>query len=300
MPLSVTSICERTLRECGLPTQSAYVGTQIGDLVNRAAQEIAQLPYTRPRRSYSVTLASQAAQVVTLATRVGTLVTTETDEPHGYTTGDFVTRSGASPAGYNGTYQITVTGPASFTYTVATDPGANTNTGTVTHVAHGLPADFRSVVPETAFLANNAQRTFWPTDPADWAVLKAGVIDPGALLLLRQIGGYLYVHAPPAGEVLTFEYQSNALFSDTTGFTLKQRITADTDVWLLDDDLLMMNLKWRVKKERGLDDWQIDAGEWRSYSRNYIAENNGARALIFGRPVDHGPAEPYFSNWDPR
>jgi hypothetical protein len=299
MPLTVTSICERTLRESGFPTQSAYVGTQAGDLINRAAQEIAQLPLSRPTKSYSVTMASQVPVDVIEFTRVGTLATAETATPHGYTTGDLVTIACPGVPGYSGTFRITVTFPSFFTYTMAADPGADAFVGTATHIAHGLPSDFRQYVPETAYIVGNAQRVYWPTDPSDWAVLKAGFIDPGALLVVRIIGGYLYLHEPPTGEVLTFEYQSNALFSDTTGFTFKQRITADTDIWLLDDDLLMMNFKWRWKKEKGLDDWQVDAAEWQTYVRNYMGETRGARALIFGRPTEHGAVEPYTNLWRP-
>jgi hypothetical protein len=300
MPLTVTSICERTLRESGFPTQSAYVGTQAGDLINRAAQEIAQLPLSRPTKSYSVTIASQAVFPADSLTSAGALATFTTETAHGYTTGDLVRISGASPAAYNGDFPITVTGATTFTYTMASSPGVGAGgSPTCTHLAHGLPSDFRQYVPETAYIVGNAQRVYWPTDPSDWAVLKAGFIDPGALLVVRIIGGYLYLHEPPTGEVLTFEYQSNALFSDTTGFTFKQRITADTDVWLLDDDLLMMNFKWRWKKEKGIDDWQVDAAEWQTYVRNYMGETRGARALIFGRPTEHGAVEPYTNLWRP-
>jgi head-tail adaptor len=51
-------------------------------------------------------------------TRTTTVATVTTVEPHGYTTGDFVTIAGATPAGYNGKVKITVTGASSFTYPV--------------------------------------------------------------------------------------------------------------------------------------------------------------------------------------
>ena len=118
------------------------------------------------------------------------------------------------------------------------------------------------------------------------------------MLIVRQIGGYLYIHEPDVGEVLTFEYLSNALFTDATGFTGKQRFTADTDIWLLDDDLLAMNFKWRWKKEKGLDDWQVDAAEWRTYARNYMAESRGARAISMGLTYEKKDAvAPYFNTW---
>jgi head-tail adaptor len=57
---------------------------------------------------------------VTSLTRATGTATATTADPHGYTTGDFVVIAGASPAGWNAKYKITVTGPSSFTFPVAT------------------------------------------------------------------------------------------------------------------------------------------------------------------------------------
>jgi len=58
-------------------------------------------------------------------TRVGTLATLTTSVSHGLTTGDQVTLIGQTPAGYGGTYAVTVTGANIFTYTMAADPGGS-------------------------------------------------------------------------------------------------------------------------------------------------------------------------------
>ena len=63
-------------------------------------------------------------------TRVGTTATA-TKVAHGWTTGQSVTIAGATPAGYNGTYTITVTSADTFTYVMAADPGSSA-TGTLT------------------------------------------------------------------------------------------------------------------------------------------------------------------------
>lgn len=51
-------------------------------------------------------------------TRASTTATATTGAAHGYTTGDYVTVAGATPAGYNGKVKITVTGATTFTYPV--------------------------------------------------------------------------------------------------------------------------------------------------------------------------------------
>lgn len=59
---------------------------------------------------------------ITYATTTATLTTSSV---HGLSTEAVVTISGASPSAYNGTYSITVTSPTQFTYTMASNPGAN-------------------------------------------------------------------------------------------------------------------------------------------------------------------------------
>jgi len=62
------------------------------------------------------------------------VVTATTTAPHGWTNGDVITAtiSGASPAGYNGTFPITISGASTFTYALVSDPGSETVPGTVT------------------------------------------------------------------------------------------------------------------------------------------------------------------------
>ena len=70
-------------------------------------------------------------QNITSITFVTTTATLTTNSPHGLSTNDYVTIAGASPAQYNGTYSITVTGASTFTYVMASTPATNaTSVGT--------------------------------------------------------------------------------------------------------------------------------------------------------------------------
>jgi len=64
-------------------------------------------------------------QTTSSITRVGTLATLTSGTPHNLVTGDFVLISGATPAAFNGTFQVTSTGATTFTYNMQSDPGAN-------------------------------------------------------------------------------------------------------------------------------------------------------------------------------
>lgn len=69
---------------------------------------------------------------VTSITSVGTLASVTMANPHNLVTGRYVIISGFTPAGYNGTYQITVTGASTFDYTLAAPLGVTTVTGIAT------------------------------------------------------------------------------------------------------------------------------------------------------------------------
>jgi uncharacterized cupin superfamily protein len=62
-------------------------------------------------------------------TSSSTTATATTSGAHGYTSGDSVVIAGATPAAYNGTYEITVTDTDEFTYTFA--GGTSPATGTI-------------------------------------------------------------------------------------------------------------------------------------------------------------------------
>jgi hypothetical protein len=70
-------------------------------------------------------------------------VTATTSATLGLSTGTTFTViiAGAAPAGYNGTYKATVTGTDTFTYALATNPGAETAPGTYTVPSAGFLID---------------------------------------------------------------------------------------------------------------------------------------------------------------
>ena len=67
--------------------------------------------------SYSET--STAGASISSITSSGTTATLTTGSDHGLATNDWVYLSGQTPVMYSGTYQVTVTGTTTFTYTLA-------------------------------------------------------------------------------------------------------------------------------------------------------------------------------------
>lgn len=83
------------------------------------------------QQDYTVTATSQSAVAVTSITRSFTTATVTTTASHSFVTGQSITIAGAVETDYNGTFTITVTGAATFTYTVANSP-TTPATGTIT------------------------------------------------------------------------------------------------------------------------------------------------------------------------
>lgn len=84
------------------------------------------------------------------ATWASGVVTVETDSAHGFVTGAYVDISGFTPAGYNGTFPVTVTGANAFTYALATNPGVQTLAGTAAASGGALPVRILQVYTSNA------------------------------------------------------------------------------------------------------------------------------------------------------
>lgn len=168
--------------------------------------------------------------------------------------------------------------------------------GTVTLTAsltYALPADFYAYVADTAYIASNGNPVMWPTEPALWAELKSGTTPSTAVLHVRVLDGSLNVHNPQSGWVVNFEYYSKYPIAVTATPTVpaKELFTVDTDVWLLDDELFVLDVKWRYRKLKGLA-WAEDLQEFVGYKNRLIGRQRGARTIGPNTGGDR-PCEPY-------
>jgi hypothetical protein len=114
--------------------------------------------------------ATGTAQTISTITRGGTgnlTATLTTASGHGLVTGNQVTISGAIESNYNGTYLITVTGPTTFTYVMATAPTADaTIVGTyvVVHAITGVDSSLfinSNVFKERLFYVEKNSMNVW-------------------------------------------------------------------------------------------------------------------------------------------
>lgn len=135
-----------------------------------------------------------------------------------------------------------ITFEASFT-TVATE-----SQGAITSLATN---GFRYIKNDTIWSRTDRLPFSGPMDGKDWQAMKALQIN-GPMYQHRIRGDVLLVNPiPSAGKSVYFEYVSKNWILN--GSTYKRRFTADADTILLPDDLCLQGLRWRWKKEKGLD-----------------------------------------------
>lgn len=112
---------------------------------------------------------------------------------------------------------------------------------------------FRYLKNETIWDRTTRLPVCGPLDSKEWQALKAYVVT-GPRYRYRIRGGKFLVNpSPPVSESWYFEYVSQYWILGADGTTYKQYFTLDTDTMLLPETLLLQGLRWRWKKEKGLD-----------------------------------------------
>ena len=164
-----------------------------------------------------------------------------------------------------------------------------------TATTYPLPAGYRMFVYDTAWAENNLHKASFPTSPENWSYLRANNLATGINYRVRIIGDEIEVYNPQSGGTLYAEYISdNSVLS--SALIPKRRFTADDDTFLLNDDLLIMGVKWRFNKLKGMD-WEADFAEWKKMYKSERATNTNAQTLSFAGAEYPGYNPPYADLW---
>ncbi len=95
----------------------------------------------------------------------------------------------------------------------------------------------------------------------------------------RIRGAHLLVNpTPTAGYTWAFEYISTNWILGSDGTTYKQYATQDDDTILLPEDLVLLGLRWRWKKEKGLD-YAEDFESYEMQVKMELGRDGGKRTL---------------------
>lgn len=173
---------------------------------------------------------------------------------------------------------------------------AATNQGLITSMASN---GFRFIKNNTFWDRTNKLPVLGPLSDQEWQAMEAVVVQgPRYYYRIRQ-GQLLINPTPPSGDQLYFEYQSKYWITDSTGTTYKQYFTADTDILLLPEEVVISGLRWRWQKEKGLPYADL-FNEYEERVKNALSRDGGKPVLCMDNQGWRGPRPGIFipdGNW---
>lgn len=147
---------------------------------------------------------------------------------------------------------------------------------------------FRYIKNDTFWDRTNKLPIIGPLSDQEWQTRK-GLDTTGPRYIFRIRGGKLLVNpVPTAGFSWAFEYISANWILGADLVTYKQYFTLDTDTILLPEDLVLMGLRWRWMKEKGLDYAEL----FRTYElqvKDALGRDGGKQTLHMDGEKVRGP-----------
>lgn len=118
--------------------------------------------------------------------------------------------------------------------------------------SYALPSGFDAIIKDTVFNRTRRRRMYGDLTPEQWQETKSSLVtmvNPA----FRIRASLFYISPTPTSiETVAYEYLS-VNWCESAGGDGQPRWEADTDVGVLDEELMTLGLKWRWKKSKGLD-----------------------------------------------
>lgn len=291
--MSLLTVCNTAVGEIGLPQFTTIVGNtdpnaiQLLALANRAGKELAEdssaagyWQFLRKQYVFQTTGVGPYTCAITPGSNVLTNMSSTTGIVVGYN---------AYAVGLLNDTLVTNVNAGAQTVTVSQPPSASVAlTGqscTFAQEAYALPADFKYLIVQTEWDRNFRWQLLGPLDAQEWQVIKSGISPVGPRMRFRIMQGQFYIN--PVGSASTvytdnivYEYVSNQWVGIASAPTTGAQVTyqTDTDVALIDEDLVSVSLKYRFLKAKGLD-WEPVHAEFMEKKDKITGRSASARSL---------------------
>lgn len=115
-----------------------------------------------------------------------------------------------------------------------------------------IPSDFDRFLPGTVWNRTKSRRVVGPLGSERYQMLQASVsVSTWDAFRIRG-GAFLMFPTPDAGDTIAFEYVKNTWCTDSTGTTYQTAWVADSDLPVLDDEIMTLGIVWRFLQQKGL------------------------------------------------
>lgn len=158
---------------------------------------------------------------------------------------------------------------------------------------YSLPDDFDRVIRDTEWDRAERRPLFGAASPQLWQEIKSSLVGSGIVGRRYRIyrsttttSRKIFVDPTPSvnGDTLTFEYISANWLSNAAGSSTYNAWQADTDIALLDGDLLTVDLIARYKRSKGFD-FASEADEVAQMVETLKAQDRPAKTLHISQPT---------------
>ena len=163
-------------------------------------------------------------------------------------------------------------------------------TTTASTAEYSLPDDFHHIINETVWDRDQFWQARGSLSPQEWQTIKSGLAtSPGLRRRFRVKRGstaakkfFLDPTPGTTGETLVFEYLSKNWLTNAAADMEYDAWQADTDVSLLNEDLITMAVIWRYKRSKGLT-FSTELAEYEQEKDREVAQDAPAQRLNLSR-----------------
>jgi hypothetical protein len=158
---------------------------------------------------------------------------------------------------------------------------------------------FNYILNDTIWDRTNRWSVYGPLSPQKWQAEKArSMTGPRTRFRFRE-GRLMASPAPSAGWTWAWEYVTKDWVTDSSGATYRAVFGADSDVVLLPEDLMIQGLRWRWRKEKGLD-YAEDFRTYEAQVKDAMGRDGAKPRLRMDQDSWRGPTPGIFvpsGNW---
>ena len=158
----------------------------------------------------------------------------------------------------------------------------HTFTTTASTAAYNLPSDFRAFANMSEWDRTNQKPLRGGISSAKWQHFQSGIVNNtiNRWYMVRANQVHIYPTPTVTGDTIAFDYFTTN-WVDPVSAADSSTYGLDTDLTLLDEQLLTLDLKWRFLASKGFPA-EIEYKEWTYFLTQVLADQKGSSTLNMG------------------